>query len=147
MKSAELRITDVRIGSLIHGIWEEEDEEIDEYIEKWGIVRVVGLDENSSLGDGWSWMVESRHEEEVEMYSGFSGIPLTEEWLIKFGAKKFDSDFIIDRFRLLHKSAYGYYYVIDKQTNVYFSKVEFVHEWQNLFFAMNGMELILNETT
>jgi hypothetical protein len=72
-------------------------------------------------------------------------IPLTEEWLLKLGAKKFDAGFVIDRFRLLYRSEYGYYYVINKYTNEYFSKVEFVHEWQNLFFAMNNQELTINE--
>jgi hypothetical protein len=73
-------------------------------------------------------------------------IPLTEEWLLKLGAKKFDAGFVIDRFRLLYRSEYGYYYVINKYTNEYFSKVEFVHEWQNLFFAMNNQELIIQGT-
>ena len=70
-------------------------------------------------------------------------IPLTEEWLLKFGATTFDGNFIIERFRLIYKPNYKYYYVVDKYSNVYYSKVEFVHEWQNLFHSMNGKELTL----
>jgi len=77
--------------------------------------------------------------------SDYQPIPLTGEWLLKFGATAFDGNFIIERFRLIYKPDYKYYYVVDKYSNVYFSKVEFVHEWQNLFYSMNGNELKLTK--
>ena len=73
----------------------------------------------------------------------YQPIPLTEEWLLKFGAKKFNNALLIDRFRLIPRLEYSFYQVVCKETNSYFSKVEFVHEWQNLYFAMNGKELTL----
>jgi hypothetical protein len=68
---------------------------------------------------------------------------LNENWLKNFGAKKFNHAFLIDRFRLIPRPEYGFFTVVDKETNVYISKVEFLHEWQNLYFALNGKELEL----
>ena len=70
-------------------------------------------------------------------------IPLTEDILLKFGAKKqYDYlTFDYDRFRLIWKEKYNYFYVVDNETNAYLNKIEFVHEWQNFVFVMNGNEL------
>lgn len=70
-------------------------------------------------------------------------IPLTIEFLLKFAAKsRFENtEFIYDRFRLIWKESYGYWYVIDTDSIAYITKVEFVHEWQNLIFILNGEEL------
>jgi len=70
-------------------------------------------------------------------------IKLTEKLLLNLGAKKFDGNFLHDRFRLFPCSQYGYYYIVDKETNSYFSKVEFLHEYQNFYFANNGIEIEL----
>lgn len=73
-------------------------------------------------------------------------IPLTDEWLLKLGANRFNNAFLIDRFRLIPMPQYGFYQVVDKETNAYFSKVEFVHEWQNLYFALTQKELVYEKT-
>jgi hypothetical protein len=71
-------------------------------------------------------------------------IPLTEEWLLKSGCeKKSDNIFTIDRFELRWKKAYKYWYVLDAITYNYFTKIEFVHEYQNFIFALTGQELEL----
>jgi hypothetical protein len=74
-------------------------------------------------------------------YDCVTGIPLTEEWLLKFNADKHDGFYSYHRFKLLWKPLYGYWYVIDLQNWTYLTKVEFVHEWQNFVFVMNGEEL------
>jgi len=73
-------------------------------------------------------------------------IPLTEEWLLKFGAhSRFEnSEFIYDRFRLIWKESYKYWYVIDSESLSYLTKIEFVHEWQNFIFVVNDVELKIN---
>ncbi len=72
-------------------------------------------------------------------------IPITEEWLLKFGFKKCsnDTDFetkylyqINDNFILLNEPR-GYFY-IDACNN----EVKHVHQLQNLYFALVGEELI-----
>lgn len=73
----------------------------------------------------------------------YFGIPLTDEWLLKFDAIKIGDEFIFDRFRIKYRHDYKFYYVLCKETNAYITKVEFVHEWQNVVFALNNQELIL----
>jgi hypothetical protein len=72
------------------------------------------------------------------------GIELTKEWLIKFGFTELSKNvFLYDRFKILFVGKYNFWYVNDKKTNVYLTKVEFVHELQNFVFIMNGTELEL----
>lgn len=70
-------------------------------------------------------------------------IRLTDEWLVKLGGdvNPISTGITYGRFRLIWKEAYKYWYVVDKETQCYISKVEFVHEWQNLVAAMDGNEL------
>jgi hypothetical protein len=77
----------------------------------------------------------------------FDPIPLTEEWLLKFGSKKtlVNETLIFDRFKLVYKLAYKYWYVLDLNTLTYLTKVEFVHEWQNFVYIINGKELEINQ--
>jgi len=71
------------------------------------------------------------------------GVSLTPHWLLKFNAclNGNNMDFFYERFRLIWKEAYKYWYVIDRDTCAYLTKVEFVHEWQNFIFVMDGKEL------
>ena len=71
------------------------------------------------------------------------GIPLTEEWLMKLGAIKSNLGYIYTRFYLVYLEVYNYYYVTDFETNAYFTKIEFVHEWQNFISIVEGKELEL----
>jgi len=74
----------------------------------------------------------------------FSGIPLTEEWLLKFGFKrKIEDDtpftypqvqFIKDA-AILEKYDKGFLY-----TGVH---IQYVHQLQNLYFSLKGEELEL----
>ena len=70
-------------------------------------------------------------------------IPLSEEWLVKSGAEKleFNTIYVLERFKLIWKESYKYWYVVDYETGVYLSKIEFLHEWQNFYFVMQGKEL------
>lgn len=72
-------------------------------------------------------------------------IKLTERWLIDLSSDveliKQDIYYIIDRFRLLWVDNYEFWYVSDKESLTYITKVEFVHEWQNVFFVLNGKKL------
>lgn len=83
----------------------------------------------------------------------YKPIPLTEEWLIKFGFKS-QSDFFIEKnyYTLkLPKKIFDYdnsLTVCDK--NIIFGyygsiKIEYVHQLQNLFFSLTGEELEIKE--
>jgi len=111
-------------------------------------VKVIGLEEkDNKLFPDSNHVIRVRNE--YNSYAQFNEyiepIPLTQEWLIRFGAK-YNSKFIIhDRFKLMYKEAYNYWYVSDLNSLTYLSKVEFVHEWQNFFYAMNDHELTLQD--
>ena len=79
-------------------------------------------------------------------FSEVEPIPLTQQWLIKSKAYKVSDErpvYVLDRFRLIWKKEYKYWYVIDNVFMTYFTKLEFVHEWQNFYFVLNGEELPL----
>lgn len=75
------------------------------------------------------------------------GIPLTEEWLLKFGnAEKGifpDETIVCDRFVFLWKECYKYWYVLTLGSCEYLTKIEFVHEYQNFIFALTSEELTI----
>jgi hypothetical protein len=81
----------------------------------------------------------------IAYHNDLSPISLTEDWLIKFGAfKETTNILILSRFKLIWKDKYKYWYVIDRNEETYYTKLEFLHEFQNLYFALNGEELKLS---
>lgn len=78
----------------------------------------------------------------------YFGIPLTEEWLLKFGGeiKPYSIGVTLDRFRFIWKEAYGYWYVVASDPGgAYMTKIEFVHELQNFYRFTNGEELTIKD--
>jgi hypothetical protein len=83
----------------------------------------------------------------------FESIPLTEEWLIKFG---FESvGFGGNRFVLYNAIDGTSNFVIETDGIILYPQIDYdivcwsefkyVHQLQNLYFALTGEELILNE--
>jgi hypothetical protein len=83
----------------------------------------------------------------IEDYERTKPIPLTEEWLLKFGFE----------WSIQHQAHYlkGFDYVIDickdycrvikhRRTGEVLINIKHVHQLQNLYFALTGEELILN---
>ena len=86
-----------------------------------------------------------RLDEKWDFSDRFS-IPLTEDWLVKAGARKTHdllNIFELDRFQLFPFYTYGFWKVVDKETKAYITKVSYVHELQNMYFVLNGEELPL----
>ena len=85
---------------------------------------------NSNPSEHINWEVPDRH---------CIGIELTEEWLVKFGFKKFKNynDWSIGGF-IIHGRKRGF--VFRKSVPV----VKYVHQLQNLHFALTGKELEIN---
>lgn len=74
--------------------------------------------------------------------NGIQPIPLTEELLLKCGSISTVKGFHYhDRFSLRWVEAYKYWYVTDMETGCYITKVEFLHEWQNTWYVLQGEEL------
>lgn len=64
-------------------------------------------------------------------------IPLTEEWLLKFGfERKYDSNYWNSK--LCIHTYYNEFYILQEQGRVFF---QHVHQLQNLYFALTGEEL------
>lgn len=108
-------------------------------------------------------------EDSEEMFTQYyeqeiAGITLTKEWLLKFGLKSFDSGYM--------RSYYsgdtgdeiygrGFCVSIDDENNCYWClttveygdsdwrsilELKYVHQLQNLYFALTGEELTIKET-
>lgn len=86
--------------------------------------------------------LEDHHTDESKHYSP---ILLSEEWLLKLGAKKEDILITHDRFEISYHDDYKFWYVYDEFSGCYITKVEYVHEWQNVLFVLNGHELTIKQ--
>jgi len=99
------------------------------------------------------WKVSGIHEfgidcfddiEETYMeYENFEGIPLTEEWLVKFGfIKDLGLTYGLDKLNIsltgvqydFGRTYFNSWCILERQP-------EFVHQLQNLYFALIGKEL------
>jgi len=76
-------------------------------------------------------------------------IPLTEEWLLKFGLKEvyFDvennKDYILNSLHIQHHLEVNDF--VCTNTEPYFISIKSVHQLQNLYFALTGEELTIKE--
>jgi hypothetical protein len=105
------------------------------------------------IGNWYQWYAEGKYYEYqvegidlIQNYENFEPIPLTEDWLLKFG---FKYDKPQDLYS--HKSGHDLMFVKDGYVEFYlyeyggaFKILEFVHQLQNLFFALTEQELIDN---
>lgn len=70
----------------------------------------------------------------------FSPIPLTEEWLLKFGLLKTKNiSFLLGCYELVYSKGFDCWNVILKSGIA--AKLKYVHQLQNLFFCLCGKEL------
>lgn len=81
----------------------------------------------------------------------YEPIPITEEWLLKFGFKRYVNEFRISvgeglEFCVGDNSFFDISQEIDGEVEkVYFTDIfKYVHQLQNLYFAITGEELTCN---
>jgi len=120
-------------------------------------LRIGNLISRKDLGNG-----EDRIESVIELgqklicsgpikvicqYDEIQPIPLTEEWLLKFGFEKlnrdvpaYESNNLIMEWLFERWTGRLYY---DAYTSIQIIQVNHVHQLQNLYFALTGEELIL----
>ena len=146
-----MKANELRIGNLIKGIYHDYDDGIDEEIENETICKVVTLDVSGS-GD---YPIYVYSDEDIEHFSEFKPIPLTEEWLLKFGF--YLRDGFSNTFKLnVEKHQYDCSEITysEKEGLFRFSNgqqkgttliphIKYVHQLQNLYFALIGEELTL----
>lgn len=138
MKATELRIGNyVGFGVLHTGLGQEKD------------FAHYTVDE---LTDQCIFFIESTV---GEFYEDVEPIFLTEEWLLKFGFKIFDTiRFLDDGYNVWKKMPNSRFnlYTIDKKKWICrildhdLVEVEYLHWLQNLYFALNNEELIILKT-
>ena len=99
--------------------------------------------------------VTSDHLINDEHYDGLKGclpIPLTEEWLLKFGFKKSNSDWYTTKSmqlpfeELAIKLSNGRVTAETDRVEIFIcNEIKHVHQLQNLYFALTGNELEIKE--
>jgi hypothetical protein len=80
----------------------------------------------------------------VKIEADFDPIPLTEEWLLKFGFKKTEWDNFNSYRLMIGNNDYTIVLYSDGNCEVgdiITCKIEYVHQLQNLYFALTGEEL------
>lgn len=81
----------------------------------------------------------------------YSPIPLTEEWLLKFGFEKDDD---VNQYWICSELNHLIYVYYEKSRSCFamiyngsqFCVIQYVHQLQNLYFALTGEELEIKET-
>ena len=136
-----MEASELRIGNLIAHNWVNRKGNTIDYI------KVMCIFENRAFVDS---NIPSEYEGIQDEY--LRPIPLTEEWIIKFGAIKHEADGCI--WYLLPDSYIEIRYFRDKSNNnsgwILFDKedemkaMKHVHQLQNLYFALTGIELKFN---
>lgn len=77
----------------------------------------------------------------------FAPIPITEEWLLKFGFQKGKFDYLKNNLEILELNNNGIFdaYCTDLEFSVFISEIKYVHSLQNLYFALTGEELTIKD--
>jgi len=79
-------------------------------------------------------------------YDLIKPIPLTEEWLVKFGFEKDGDDLVLDTDLFLLVSYNDDDFVHLKSNNLEtIISIKYVHQLQNLYFALTGEELTIKQ--
>ena len=122
MKAENERVEGLKIGNLVSAITCDGSEAVD-------IVSELILVDDSVFFKtlkGWS---KGRP------------IPLTEEWLLKFGFSLVSYRFFISGGHEVRSSAFMFNRFSYFIGSIYIAEVEYVHQLQNLYFALTGKEL------
>lgn len=108
-----------------------------------------------------NWIYDKTFKKEIQFKSfyglcniennidNYKPIPLTEEWLLKFGFEKqmawtYRIHMFGDKWLVVYLGQKGW--SINNKNYPDFMKLDYVHQLQNLFFAITGEELKLTET-
>lgn len=139
-------VKELRIGNYILGNYMDYGDFED--AEKQEICTVLSLD---SVGVcEYSIWVEGESAS-VEHYDSFEGIELTEEWILKLGLSSYQDIKVKDYGFLCIESVNDekVFYIMGNDNPTYSKmfklNVKYVHQLQNLYFALTGQELTIKQ--
>jgi hypothetical protein len=125
-----MKATELRIGNLV------------EYKNQY--INVSGIGPFGIQSEGKEYLIIAKFST-----PDIQPIPLTEKWLLKFG---FEDD--RDNLMILRKGVFEFYFdkvdkdgisLYEKWDGNFLCNVEYVHEFQNLYFVLTGEELVVKE--
>lgn len=131
-----MKATELRIGNLVFGI--------DDFNHGKKVIDTIAV-------------ITQYRWETIKGFNGIEPIPLTEEWLIKFGAKKvkgigdkywysiilFDEVENWNKPFIYYSPDNDYAELLDSEHEERITVIKYVHQLQNLYFALTGEELEL----
>lgn len=124
-----MKANELRVGNLVHFFMSTREEKVVEITPRWFCSLSAGKPDSEQREIGAS-----------DLNGYWSGIALTEEWLLKFGFRKGSLFF--------SKAEFEFYFNDGDNGNWYpvvggSVSVEYVHQLQNLFYALTGEELTI----
>lgn len=133
-----MKAQELRIGNLVYGISRRSEvhlpNEIPLKIWQIEIFNCEALPHDRNPAQAESYIKISNVD--------ITGIPLTEEWLLKFGFERNESGNYDKRLELFYGG--NLYRFRQGWTNV---ELKYVHQLQNLYFALTGEELTLKTSS
>jgi hypothetical protein len=124
-----MKATELRIGNLVNYLIIDEMDER----KKWFEVYEIDYDDIR--------IIQNKH----EVNQDYQPIPLTEEWLVKFGFKQIKPNHYwfkgknLLRFSLIDNNLHCS--IGDDEYGVLYKMIKYVHQLQNLYFALTNEEL------
>ena len=138
MTTPKIEPNELRIGNLINGFYLDENE-----VEQSEICKVLVLD-SIEMTEHLFWVAG---ESQVEDYDRFEGIPLTPDWLAKMGfrsemnANKTNMLYLNDMLSITMVKGEWSLAIVGFMVYPLRTKINYVHQLQNLFFALCGQEI------
>ena len=109
-------------------------------------IQVIGI----AVKENFELFIQSKLNNNTffEKPEKYKPIPLTEEWILRFGFELFQDKWEVKRYKLN-----DFTYTIPQYLNdipkglfykgINFKNIEFIHQLQNIFFALTGEELTI----
>lgn len=123
-----MEANELRFGNLV--CWKDDDT---------AELTITGILSKEEVYVEWNWPNSGDDGTDCGI-DGIAGIPITEEWLVRFGFQKLipeGSIFELGKFHIQNFSPLGFF---ECRNHI---KVEYVHQLQNLYFALTGEELTI----
>jgi len=131
MQSVLISEKDFRVGNFFYGNYEiEEDEKIHSVI-----CKILGYHPYNSF-----FWVENK--EGIEEFCSFQKIPITEEWLFKLGFFKYNNAYVLEKpTENIMNFKFSIWNDFTYNSSEFPIELKYVHQLQNLYFALTQREL------